>query len=102
MLVAPSLLSANFANLQADFEMLNSSNADYLHVDVMDGVFVPNISIGFPVIKAIQRLARKPLDVHMMIVEPQKYISQVRDCGAEIMNVHFEACTHLNRVVLCP
>lgn len=79
--------------------MLNSSNADYLHVDVMDGVFVPNISIGFPVIKAIQRLARKPLDVHMMIVEPQKYISQVRDCGAEIMNVHFEACTHLNRVV---
>ena len=99
MLVAPSLLSANFANLQADFEMLNSSNADYLHVDVMDGVFVPNISIGFPVIKAIQRLARKPLDVHMMIVEPQKYISQVRDCGAEIMNVHFEACTHLNRLV---
>ena len=99
MLVAPSLLSANFANLQADFEMLNSSNADYLHVDVMDGVFVPNISIGFPVIKAIQRLARKPLDVHMMIVEPQKYISQVRDCGAEIMNVHFEACTHLTRVV---
>ncbi len=99
MLVAPSLLSANFANLQADFEILNSSNADYLHVDVMDGVFVPNISIGFPVIKAIQRLARKPLDVHMMIVEPQKYISQVRDCGAEIMNVHFEACTHLNRVV---
>lgn len=99
MLVAPSLLSDNFANLQADFEMLNSSNADYLHVDVMDGVFVPNISIGFPVIKAIQRLARKPLDVHMMIVEPQKYISQVRDCGAEIMNVHFEACTHLNRVV---
>ena len=99
MLVAPSLLSANFANLQADFEMLNSSNADYLHVDVMDGVFVPNISIGFPVIKAIQRLARKPLDVHMMIVEPQKYISQVRDCGAEIMNVHFVACTHLNRVV---
>ena len=99
MLVAPSLLSANFANLQADFEMLNSSNADYLHVDVMDGVFVPNISIGFPVIKAIQRLARKPLDVHMMIVEPQKYISQVRDCGAEIMYVHFEACTHLNRVV---
>lgn len=99
MLVAPSLLSANFANLQADFEMLNSSNADYLHVDVMDGVFVPNISIGFPVIKAIQRLARKPLDVHMMIVEPQKYISQVSDCGAEIMNVHFEACTHLNRVV---
>ncbi len=90
MLVAPSLLSANFANLQADFEILNSSNADYLHVDVMDGV---------PVIKAIQRLARKPLDVHMMIVEPQKYISQVRDCGAEIMNVHFEACTHLNRVV---
>ena len=99
MLVAPSLLSANFANLQADFEMLNSSNADYLHVDVMDGVFVPNISIGFPVIKAIQRLARKPLDVHMMIVEPQKYISQVSDCAAEIMNVHFEACTHLNRVV---
>jgi len=99
MEVSPSLLAANFANLTPDIEMINSSECDYLHLDVMDGVFVPNISIGFPVIKAIQRLARKPLDVHMMIVEPQKYISQVRDCGAEIMNVHFEACTHLNRVV---
>ncbi len=99
MLVSPSLLSADFGCLAPDLEMINASEADYLHLDVMDGVFVPNISIGFPVIKAIQRLARKPLDVHMMIVEPQKYISQVRDCGAEIMNVHFEACTHLNRVV---
>jgi ribulose-phosphate 3-epimerase len=99
MLVSPSLLSADFANLQRDIEMLNDSNADMLHLDVMDGVFVPNISFGFPVIKAIQRYAKKPLDVHLMIVNPQNYISQVRDCGAAIMNVHQEACTHLHRTI---
>jgi ribulose-phosphate 3-epimerase len=99
MLVSPSLLSADFANLQRDVEMLNDSNADMLHLDVMDGVFVPNISFGFPVIKAIQRYAKKPLDVHLMIVNPQNYINQVRDCGAAIMNVHQEACTHLHRTI---
>lgn len=99
MLISPSLLSADFANLQRDVEMLNESEADMLHLDVMDGVFVPNISFGFPVIKAISTYARKPLDVHLMIVNPQNYISQVRDCGAEIMNVHAEACTHLHRTV---
>lgn len=98
-LVSPSLLSANFCNLEADVEMLNNSEADYLHLDVMDGVFVPNISFGFPVIKAISKVAKKPLDVHLMIVDPQHYISQVRDCGAEFMNIHYEACTHLNRAI---
>lgn len=99
MQVSPSLLSADFANLERDVKMLNESDAAMLHLDVMDGVFVPNISFGFPVIKAVQKYAAKPLDVHLMIVEPQKYVSQVRDCGAEIMNVHYEACTHLHRVV---
>lgn len=98
-LVSPSLLSANFCNLEADVEMLNNSEADYLHLDVMDGVFVPNISFGFPIIKAISKVAKKPLDVHLMIVDPQRYISQVRDCGAEFMNIHYEACTHLNRAI---
>lgn len=99
MLVSPSLLSADFGNLDRDVEMLNESNADMLHLDIMDGVFVPNISFGFPVIDAIARKARKPLDVHLMIVNPQNYVSRVRDCGAEIMNVHQEACTHLHRTV---
>ncbi len=99
MLVSPSILSADFGNLNRDVEMLNRSEADMIHVDVMDGVFVPNISFGFPVIKAVQKVAQKPLDVHLMIVEPQNYISQVRDCGAAIMNVHQEACVHLNRTV---
>lgn len=97
--VSPSVLSADFANLQRDVEMLNESEADYMHIDVMDGVFVPNISFGFPVMKAIAKYAQKPLDVHLMIVDPQRYVSQVRDCGAAIMNVHQEACTHLDRTI---
>lgn len=99
MLVSPSLLSADFGNLTPDLEMINRSEADYLHLDVMDGVFVPNISFGFPVMKAVSKLCTKPLDVHLMIVEPDKWISQVRDLGASIMNVHQEACTHLHSVV---
>lgn len=99
MEISPSLLSADFAHLDRDVEMLNRSQADYIHLDVMDGVFVPNISFGFPVIKAVSKIARKPLDVHLMIVDPDRYISQVRDCGATYMNVHQEACTHLNRTV---
>lgn len=97
--IAPSLLSADFLNLEADIEMVNNSEADWFHCDVMDGVFVPNISFGFPIIKQISKIAKKPLDVHLMIVEPDKYISQVRDAGAYMMNVHYEACTHLHRVV---
>lgn len=99
MKISPSLLSADFGNLDRDVTMLNESVADMIHLDVMDGVFVPNISFGFPVIKAVQKIATKPLDVHLMIVNPQNYISQVRDCGAEIMNVHQEACVHLHRTV---
>lgn len=99
MQVSPSLLSADFGNLERDIEMINGSEAAMLHLDVMDGVFVPNISFGFPVMKYVQKLCRKPLDVHLMIVEPQKFVNEVRDCGAEIMNVHYEACTHLDRVV---
>ncbi len=98
-LVSPSLLSADFGALDRDIDMLNRSEADMLHIDVMDGVFVPNISFGFPVMKFIERSAKKPFDVHLMIVDPGRYVSQVRDCGAAIMNVHYEACTHLNRVV---
>lgn len=99
MIVAPSILSADFNNLGRDAQMVNDSAAGLIHIDVMDGVFVPNISFGFPVIKAVSKIATKPLDVHLMIVDPQRYISQVRDCGAEIMNVHQEACTHLHRTV---
>lgn len=99
MLVSPSLLSADFANLAKDIEMINASDADYLHLDIMDGVFVPNISFGFPVMDAVSKICTKPLDVHLMIVEPQKWISQVKGIGAEIMNVHLEACLHLDRTV---
>ena len=99
MIVAPSILSADFNNLGRDTMMVNESAAGLIHVDVMDGVFVPNISFGFPVIKAVSKIAAKPLDVHLMIVDPHRYISQVRDCGAETMNVHQDACTHLHRTV---
>lgn len=99
MKVSPSLLSANFANLVPDIDMINASEADMLHLDVMDGVFVPNISFGFPVMKAVSKICTKPLDVHLMIVEPEKWISQVRDLGAEIMNVHLEACRHLHSTI---
>jgi ribulose-phosphate 3-epimerase len=98
-LVAPSVLSSNFANLQADIEMINASEADWFHVDVMDGVFVPNISFGFPVIKAIKKLAKKPLDVHLMIVDPDRYAQAFKDVGADVLTVHYEACTHLHRSI---
>lgn len=97
--IAPSLLSADFLNLQKDVEMVNSSEADWFHCDVMDGSFVPNISFGFPIIKQISKIAKKPLDVHLMIVNPDKYITQVKDAGAYMMNVHYEACVHLHRTV---
>ncbi|MEE1225930.1 MAG: ribulose-phosphate 3-epimerase [Bacteroidales bacterium] len=96
-LISPSLLSANFCNLEKDIEMLNNSQADWLHVDVMDGVFVPNISFGQPVIKHIKKIAQKPLDVHLMIVEPDKFFEDYKNCGADIITVHYEACTHLHR-----
>jgi ribulose-phosphate 3-epimerase len=98
-IIAPSVLSADFANLGRDVEMINNSQADWFHVDVMDGVFVPNISFGFPVIKSIQNLAKKPLDVHLMIVQPERYIKEFKAVGAEILSVHYEACTHLHRTL---
>lgn len=99
MLVSPSLLSADFGNLERDVKMVNATDATYIHIDIMDGVFVPNISFGFPVLKYIKKAAEKPLDVHLMIVEPQKFINEVKAMGAEIMTVHYEACLHLDRVI---
>lgn len=98
-IVSPSILSADFANLQRDVEMINGSAADWFHVDVMDGVFVPNISFGLPVVKAVKQHATKPLDVHLMIVDPDRYITAFRDAGADFLTVHLEACTHLHRTV---
>lgn len=99
MKVSPSLLAANFANLTPDIEMINTSEADYLHMDIMDGVFVPNISIGFPVLDAVGKICSKPLDVHLMIMEPEKWIDKVKASGAYLMNVHLEACRHLHSTV---
>lgn len=98
-LIAPSVLAADFANLQRDIEMVNSSDADWFHVDIMDGVFVPNISFGFPVLEAINRYAKKPLDVHLMITNPDRYIEAFANAGASVITVHYEACTHLHRTV---
>ncbi len=98
-IISPSLLSANFNELAKEIEMINQSEADWFHLDIMDGIFVPNISFGFPIISHVKKLAKKPLDVHLMIVEPDKYISEFKKVGADILVVHYEACTHLHRTV---
>ena len=99
VMVSPSLLAANFMDLRKDIEMLNSSEADWLHLDVMDGMFVPNISFGFPVLEAVSKICKKPLDVHYMIMQPERYIKQTAALGAMMMNVHYEACVHLHRTI---
>lgn len=98
-LVAPSLLAADFLRLREEIEMINKSEADWLHMDIMDGVFVPNISFGFPILQAVKEVCTKPVDVHLMIVEPHKYVKEVAASGAYMMNVHYEACTHLHRTI---
>ncbi len=98
-MIAPSMLSADFSNLSRDIDMINQSDADWFHLDIMDGVFVPNISFGIPVVEAINKLAKKPLDVHLMIVQPDKYIGAFKKAGANLLNVHYEACTHLHRTI---
>ena len=99
IIVAPSMLSADFGNLDKDVEMVNQSEAGWFHLDIMDGVFVPNISYGFPVVKAISKKAKKPMDAHLMIVDPDRYLSQFKDMGVEWLSVHYEACTHLHRTI---
>ena len=99
VLISPSVLSCDFANIQRDVEMINNSAADWFHIDVMDGVFVPNISFGFPVLSAIKKHATKPMDVHLMIQDPDKYIVEFKQAGADILTVHYEACTHLHRTI---
>src|SRR5450759_4645728 len=98
-LISPSLLAADFSNLESEIKMINRSEADWLHLDIMDGVFVPNISFGFPVIKAVKKVAAKPLDVHLMIIDPDRYLTRFREAGANNLTVQYEACTHLNRTV---
>lgn len=98
-LIAPSVLAADFANLQRDIEMINQSKADWFHIDIMDGVFVPNISFGMPVLEAIQKHAKKTIDVHLMIIDPDRYITTFKKLGATILTVHYEACTHLHRTL---
>jgi len=98
-LIAPSVLAANFRNLQADFDMVNRSNADWFHVDIMDGRFVPNISFGMDIVKTMKSMAEKPLDVHLMIVEPERYIGEFRKAGADVITVHYETCPHLHRTI---
>jgi len=98
-LIAPSLLSADFGRLREEIEMINSSEADWFHIDIMDGVFVPNISFGFPILKFIHKYAKKPLDVHLMIVQPERYFERFKDYGANILTIHYEACTHLHSSV---
>lgn len=97
--ISPSVLSCDFANVQRDIEMLNSSNCDWLHIDIMDGVFVPNISFGFPVMQAMKKHANKPMDVHLMIQNPDQYLEDFKNAGADILTVHYEACTHLHRTI---
>ena len=97
--IAPSILAADFANLQRDIEMINNSDADWFHIDIMDGVFVPNISFGMPVLQAITQHAKKTIDVHLMIIDPDRYIKTFKDLGANILTVHYEACTHLHRTI---
>ena len=99
VIIAPSVLSADFANIQRDTEMINQSEADWFHVDIMDGMFVPNISFGFPVVKALKKHAQKPLDVHLMIVDPDRYLNDFKQAGADVLTVHLEACTHLHRTI---
>jgi len=99
VMISPSLLAADFLNLEKEIEMLNASKADYIHLDVMDGIFVPNISYGMPVIKAVQKISKKPADIHLMIEKPERYLDEFLDLGAKILTIHYEACTHLHRVI---